>query len=230
MSIELGENISSAFSYAFNNTFKHFGRWLGLSVLLLIPIANLIPLGIFLKTYRNEEPDFSGAGKSFVNGLLYFLITLVYAIIPFILILVLGGTALAGLIPAMIAGDMAGMTAALAGSLALVLVVFIVSILIAFVLIPGIINFARSGKFSGAFKFGEIFGMIKKAGVGHYILSFIVLFLIIMLIEFVIGLIAMIPILGFIVTVLATPFLTFVAYKFFGNLFEEQEQVPELQE
>lgn len=200
MSIGLGENIGKSFGFAFENTVKHIGRWLGMTILLLIPIVNFIVVGMFLKVFRNEEPDFSNAGKSFVQGLLATIISIIYCIVPTIIIVVCSLLGTVGAVIGLVVG-------------------IILYIIIAIILIPAFVNFARNG-FGAAFKFGELFGMIGKLGVGKYILAIILLALVGFVIGIVLGLIGLIPVLGWIVLLLATPILSLFEVKYWANLFE----------
>ncbi len=67
-----------------------------------------------------------------------------------------------------------------------------------------------------AFKFGEIFGMIGKAGWLKYIISIILL----AIIFGIIGLLGMIPFIGWLIMLIIYPFLIVWAAKFYANLFE----------
>ncbi|MDO5845838.1 MAG: DUF4013 domain-containing protein [Methanocorpusculum sp.] len=218
MSIGIGENLGKSFGFAKDATFGHIGRWIGMAVLYLIPIVDFIVTGMFLKIFRKEEVDFSNAGKSFVQGLLAFIIQLIYMIIPLILGMVLLG---ASLIPAITTGGVAGVANAITGglSIASLIITLVVAIIFALIMTPAIVSFARGG-FGDAFKFSNIFAMIGKVGWGKYILSIIVLFLVLLVVGVVLGFICLIPILGLIVFILAMPFIQIWTYKFWDNLFE----------
>ena len=73
MSIGLIDNVGDSFKFAFDHTAKKFLRWIGLSIVFWIPIVQFLAIGIFMKVYRGEEPDFTNAGKSFIQGLLMFI-------------------------------------------------------------------------------------------------------------------------------------------------------------
>lgn len=218
MSIGIGENLGKSFGFAKDATFGHIGRWIGMSILYLIPIVDFIVVGMFLKTFRKEEVDFSNAGKSFVQGLLATIIEIIYMLIPFILALILG---FASIIPMIATGGMSGIAGALTGGLSIVsiIIVLVVAIIFALIMTPAIVSFARGG-FGDAFKFSNLFAMIGKVGWGKYILSIIVLALVFLVVGIVLGLIALIPILGWIVMILAMPFIMLWNFKFWDNLFE----------
>lgn len=217
MSIGIGDALGKSFGFAFDSTFKHIGRWIGMAVLLCIPIVNWIVMGMFLKVYRNEEPDFSNAGKSFVQGLLALIISIIYFLIPFILAMILG---VAALLPAIFSGA-SDIGTAITGGLGIVSTIIIVVVSIIFYLIftPAMINFARKG-FGAAFAFGDIFAMIGKLGWGKYILAILLLFVVFIILGIVLGLIMLIPIIGLIIFILALPILYLIQYKYWGALFE----------
>lgn len=218
MSIAIGDNLKSAFGYASDNSFKEILRWIVLSILLMIPIVNFIPVGIFLRTLRNEEPNFTDTGKAFSQGFFFSVITLIYLIVPLI-----AGTFLIiiAFIPA------AYLPIAIGSAVSSVLIVILTVILAALLIIipmllyPAAVRYSRSGRFSEAFKFKKISAMIKNVGVGHYILSFIVIILIIIAVSAVLSLVSILP-LGNIVVLLAQPFLIYLGCKFFANLFDPE--------
>ncbi len=94
MSVGLIEDVGKSFGYAVDNTLKKILRWIGLTIVMCIPIVNFIAMGLFLKVFRGEEPDFSNAGKSFIQGLLLFIISIIYMIIPIIAFVILGGASI----------------------------------------------------------------------------------------------------------------------------------------
>ncbi len=207
MSIGIGENLTGSFGYAKDKLVGSIGNWILLIILCIIPIVNFIAVGTFLKIFRGEDPKVENIGKSFVDGLLACIIAFLYMLIPLIIFGVVFGAAFAGI--------MAGSTAALAGAGIGGIISIIVFILFGLILTPAIINFAHNG-FGAAFKFGEIFGMIGKAGWLHYILSIIV----IGIIFGIIGLLGMIPFVGWLIMLILFPFLSVWGTKFWANLFE----------
>lgn len=212
--IPIGENLESSFIYAVNNTVRSLGKWTVLFLLTLIPIVNFIALGVYLRTIRNEEPDFSDAGRSFVEGTFCFLACLIYYIVPIILII-------ASPIVMIVQGE-GGLTV-----LSIIMLVVGLLLLIPIILItmPAIVRFARTGRFIEAFNFKGIFEMIMNVGFGHYIFSFIVIFLVYMLISMLLSFILGFPIIGFgfyiIFAAIFAPFLAFLVFKYFANLFED---------
>ena len=206
----IGDSLKFGFRECYGDGFKGFLRMLALLITSIIPIVFFIPMGIFLKVYRGEKPDFTNAGQSFIRGLLCFVIAIIYMLIPLILFAIFGGL---GVIPTVTGGDIGAVFGGLLASAGIIIAI-IAAVILGFVAIPAEINFARNG-FAAAFKFSEIFGMISKAGFAKYILSYIVL----IIVSFIFGLLCAIPVVGIIISILVTIPLTFFMYKYWANIF-----------
>ena len=96
-----------------------------------------------------------------------------------------------------------------------VIICLIIFILFGLIMTPAIVNFANKG-FGAAFHFGELFGMIGKAGWLNYILSIIVLGIIFGVIM---SLLMMIPYVGWLIVLIISPFFAIWGVKFWTNLF-----------
>lgn len=155
-SVNVGENLKQSLGFAFENTFKKIGRWILLSVLLPVAIIQGMSIGSILKVFRNEEPDFSKAGKSLIVGLTTMGIMIIYLIVPIVLIMILPMIPAVAVVPNLV--------------LILSIVGYINLFLLCIVTIPGVMQYARTGSFKAAFKFGQIFAMIKTAGWGKYLI------------------------------------------------------------
>jgi hypothetical protein len=182
-------------------------QWLLLviaTILLCLPL-----LGYILKIFRGEKPapEVTGWGTLFVDGLKYVIVTLVWAIPLLILFLVLIGAAFlpfSSITSVSESGIQAssGNPALIIGTLGVYLVVvIIVGLLTVFFSTIGIIRFARTGSMGEAFNIREILTTIRKIGWGTYIISLVVLFLALIVIEVVITILGIIPVLGVIIQV-----------------------------
>jgi len=205
MSIGLVDNVGKSFVFAYENTVKKLLRWIGLSIVFWIPIANFITAGIFLKVYRGEEPDFSNAGKSFIQGLLLFVIQFIYALIPALIIILSALFSMTELSVITLIGLLAGL---------------ILAVLLGFFMFPVIVNFARRQTFGSAFAFGEIFSMIGKLGLAKFVLAWILYIVVMFVVSFVLGILFAVPLIGAILMLLSVPFILFFEAKYFSNLFE----------
>ena len=206
MSISLVDNVGDSFKFAFDHTAKKLLRWIGLSIVFWIPIVQFLAIGIFMKVYRGEEPDFTNAGKSFIQGLLIFLAQIVYALIPSLIIIL---CAMLG------ASEGAGVLALIG-----IIVGIVLAVILGFLMIPVQVNLARKQSFGAAFAFGEIFGMIGKLGLAKFILAWLLYFVIILAVSIVLGILSVVPVVGAILMFLYGPFIGIFAAKYYSNLFE----------
>jgi len=158
-------NFGLAFSYVFKD--EGWFKKVALPALCtLIPVVGaFISLGWALKAAKNvidgnEEhalPDLE-FGADLGRGFMAFLINLVYSL-PVIL--------LSG-----IAGALFGLSADADQAVQVIMYIFggcfgllgiLLALLIAFMSVAGLANYVAKGKFGAAFKFKEVFGMLKKS-------------------------------------------------------------------
>ena len=168
--MDYGTMIGDSFTYVKEGIIDKVNKWL---LLMIATLILTIPLmGYIMNVYRGTKPapEVEGWGKLFVDGILLFIVGIIYAIPIIILEFLMIGATFA---TTMESNPTAMMTSlASAGILAVILI--IVAIIIAIVSPIGIIRFARTGNFGDAFNFGEIITTIKKIGWLSYILALIV--------------------------------------------------------
>lgn len=176
-------------------------------ILSVIPIVNWIAIGYALETSKkvmkkdNKLPEWSGLGAMWVKGLIVTVITLIY----FIPALVLGGLGGLLLIP--------GLGAPILG-IVLLIVAGLVGLATIIVLPMALMNYAKTDSFAEAFSFSLIVG---KALTGTNIITLLVL----LAITVVVGIIAAIPVLGQLIMLLASFFITLTAYIMFAEVYME---------
>ncbi len=165
-------NIGKAFTYGFED--KEWPTKLGLGVLItIVPILNFAAFGWVIEIMRRVGkgdpqplPGWDDLGKKFMDGLMLFLVGLIYAL-PIILLV---GVPLAIMtIPAILAGnsnmqDTANAIATAGGIVSLCLsCLFILYALGLSILFPAIyVEYAHKGTFASCFNFKEIFAQIGK--------------------------------------------------------------------
>lgn len=81
--VGLLENVGISTRYIWDNLVKHPLRWLGMTVLNMIPLGGFFSAGVCMKAFRNEEPCFEG--ELFGPGFLVSLICFIYSL-PLILV------------------------------------------------------------------------------------------------------------------------------------------------
>jgi hypothetical protein len=173
--VDLSDNLNRSASFV-GKLFSDAGNLLILIVLGIIPIVNLIVTGYFARIVREnpeEPPKLSDYGKLFIDGLLVAIATIIYMIVPIIILGVgiafsIGGYAFYS--------PMSLLSSLLSSGL------LIVGVILAFIFaIFGVIaigNMIRTGNFSKIFAFRENWQLIQRIGLGNYILWLVVMFVI----------------------------------------------------
>jgi hypothetical protein len=186
------------------------------TVLGIIPIINFFSLGyaykVFKKTLNKEEPalpEWDDWGGYFVQGLLVAVIGIIYLIIPIVLLAIGMGLFSKAAINSAMGTSAAGLYA-IGGLLAFVGGVLALA---AELMLPMVLAVYAKNKedFSSIFKFGEIIGNIFKV-IGDYILVVVIG----IGVAIVLGIIMMIPIIGWLIYVLALFYLMIVFMTLFG--------------
>lgn len=168
--MDYGTLIGNSYAYVKEGIIDKVNKWLLLMIATLILTLPL--MGYIMNVYRgtNPAPEVENWMKLFVDGILLFIVGIIYAIPVIILEFLTIGATFATAMTENPAAMMTGMAGA--GILAVLLI--IVAIIIAIISPIGIIRFARTGNFGEAFNFGEIIATIKKIGWLAYILALIV--------------------------------------------------------
>ncbi|AEF96684.1 DUF4013 domain-containing protein [Methanotorris igneus] len=176
----------------------------------IIPIVNLIVGGYFVETMKyvitgkKVLPEWENWGGKFITGICVFIIGLIYFAIPLVVMILLGGL-----------GALVGKNSSIVGFV----LGFVLFIVFGFAMPMAIANYAAKEKLSAAFEFEEILGRIKSV-IGDYLLAYVVLFILV----FVLDLVSMIPIIGWILSIFAMFYLSLVAVYYFGTLYRESSK------
>lgn len=200
--------IEETFSEAFNYTrdfSKDVGRLIILAILSIIPVVNFVVLGYACNVIKqtptsNTPPKFEGFLKMWIDGLKIVIVSIVYMIIPLIIMVV------AGLTPTVFTVYQSILSFIFSS------VLFLVGLALAFifsiVMSIGIVHMVKTDNFSKAFAVSEIIGVIGRIGWGKYLIWLIVVFII----GIAVSAIGSIPFIGWIILMFATPlFAVFVA-------------------
>lgn len=174
---------------------KNWVKLIILGVILMIPIANLIGFGYYLRALRstfegsNLLPGFENIRELFVNGIKLLIVCIIYTIIPFILIAI----------------------SSILGSFLLVLA-FISAMAISIFAFMGIGNMVYyNNEISAAFRYREILEIISAVGLLKYSIWWITLFLILTVtgtVVIIIGGILLYYVLGFLSLAVGYGYLT----------------------
>jgi hypothetical protein len=220
--LNLSANLSNSFDYA-KKLFSDIGRLIILIVLDIIPLVNWIVVGYAARVLREspsspEPPKLEKYGEMFVDGAKIFFASLIYMIIPAILIALGAGSLYAGVL--MQGGQMPDIGSMALGGTGLVLVLagMILAIIMLIILGVGMAHMIKTGRFGKAFAFGEISTIIRGIGWGKY-LGWIV---IVVIIGIVVGAITgLIPFVGWIVSAIISPVLSVFIFRSLGLLYND---------
>jgi hypothetical protein len=173
--VDLSDNLNRSASFV-GKLFSDVGNLLILIVLGIIPIVNLIVTGYFARIVREnpeEPPKLSDYGKLFIDGLLVAIATIIYMIVPIIIL----GVGIAFSIGEYAFYSPMSLLSSLLSS-GLVIVGVILAFIFAIFGVIAIGNMIRTGNFSKIFAFSENWQLIQRIGLGNYILWLVVMFVI----------------------------------------------------
>ena len=225
--MNLSDNFSDSFAYT-KKLFSGAGRLVIIIVLSIIPIVDWIVIGYQARVLKESPglgapPKLEKYGELFVDGAKVFFASLVYMLVPFILIIVGAVGAFAGLASLQ---AQAGAPAVLVGGTAVI--VLLIGIVLAIVLLiflgVGMAHMIKTGKFGKAFAFGEILGIIRGIGWLKY-LGWIVVTVIIGAV--LAGISGAIPVVGSIIAAIVQPLFGVFIFRSMGLLYNEGAS-PEL--
>jgi hypothetical protein len=189
-------------------------------ILGMIPIVNFIVQGYYLKIIKGSienksgMPEWEDWGNLFIKGLLVFIISIIYMLIPIIVISISVG----GAIMAAVSGGTEAMVAAIGAAAGGFIIGFIL-MLIAFLLLPmALAIYAKEESFGSAFRFGEIIRRILS-NLGSYILVYIVIIVLGVIVGIITGILNIIPFLGVVIAIFTNFYIVAVAANMFGEVY-----------
>jgi len=220
--------LSNSFEYA-RKLFSDIGRVVILIILDLIPLVNWIVVGYAARVLKESPgsdapPKLEKYGDLFVEGAKIFFASLIYMLIPLLLI----GAGVGSFIAAMLAAGgpdfvSTGFTPSamfLFGGTGLILVLIglIVAFLMLIILAAGVAHMIKTGKFGKAFAFSEILGVLGKIGWGRYLAWVILVAIIAVIVGAVVG---AIPYVGWLISAIIGPALIVFFSRSLGILYSE---------
>jgi hypothetical protein len=219
--LNLGDNFSESFEYV-KKLFSDAGRLIILIVLSIIPIIDWIVVGYEARVLRESPgagtpPKLERYGELFVDGAKVFFASLIYLLIPLILIVFGAVSSFAGL------GSFEGQAIApgllLGGTgVAVLLIGIILAIVLLIFLGVGMAHMIKTGKFGKAFAFGEILNIIRGIGWLKYLGWIVVVAVIGAVLSALSGLI---PIVGSIISAIIQPLLGVFVFRSMGLLYND---------
>jgi hypothetical protein len=226
--VDLAENLSNSFEYA-KKLFSDAGRVIMLIVLNIIPVVNWIVVGYATKVLRESPgsevpPKLERYSELFIEGAKVFFASLVYMIVPLILVAAGIGSFVAAMIlkggPDFITKGFSFDEILLFGGAALLFVLIgaVLAFILFIVLGAGVAHMIKTGSFGKAFAFGEILEAIRKIGWGKYLAWIFVVAAIAAMVGVVGG---AIPFIGRLIQVTISPALMVFFFRSLGLLYSE---------
>lgn len=175
---------------------------------LFVPL--FLVYGYIVRTIRgvladdSSPPEFIEWGKLLVDGVLAWIISVVYLLIP----LIVAGITIGGSITAIATGSEIGAAAGTGGMFVGLTISTILSIAFGYLAVVALVNFAREGRFGAAFDFD----VIKTVALDR---DYATAWLVSVGVFLVAGVVGMIPFIGWILT----PFVSFYAAIVAANLW-----------
>ncbi|HOK72086.1 MAG TPA: DUF4013 domain-containing protein [Methanothermobacter sp.] len=230
--MDIGEIISDAIRYPILDWKK--AVTLGILFLLsFLIIPAFLALGYLFRALKttmagfDELPEFDEWGEMIIDGLKVFIVTIVYMIIPMIVIfagIFTGSSANVATLPGTYTPTIINPAIIQAGG-GTTLIGFILAIIFGLLLAIAIAHMAFNESLGAAFQIGEILDVISEIGWADYIIWYIAVMIVSGIIgliaSFIIGLIDIIPLIGPIIsfilfTVFVTPYLQLFYYRALG--------------
>ncbi|ELZ81624.1 hypothetical protein C454_08199 [Haloferax gibbonsii ATCC 33959] len=204
------------------------GGVLGLLSFLIVPTFLVIGylLRVVRATMKGDEvpPEFDDWGDMAIDGVKGFAIAFVYALVPAIIAGVFG---FAGIVGAAAGGsDAAG---ALGGIVALVglLLAFVLGLLAAYLIPAALSNYAETDRMGAAFDFGTLRPILTS---GKYATAWLTAFAVLFASSIVVGVLNVIPLLGFVVGAFVTFYAAVAAYYIIGKTWGELHDIEMMDE
>lgn len=165
-------------------------------------------------TGETEPPTFGDWGSLFVEGLKVFVVGLVYMIVP----IAVWAVTVGGSILSMATGTEGGAAAGIGGLLVGMALYFVLSLVFGYFAAVGIVNFVREGRIGAAFDVG----VLTSVGLtGEFAVAWLGAVVVYLVVGFVMTVLNVIPILGFVIAFFVGPFVYFYAAVVAARLWTE---------
>lgn len=216
--MDYGNMLGDSFSYAKDAV---WGKWVQWILLVISTIIFPLILGYMVRVYSGVKPapEMGNWVGTFIDGIKLLIISIIYSIPIFIVMAIF-------FIPALMVVGNGGDPMLALGSMGLgLLLMVIVGILISLIATIGMIRFAQKDSMGQAFAFGAILEHIGRIGWGSYIIAIIVLVIVGFVFGFIVGILGMIPILGWLITLFLYP-VWYIFTARYMTLVYESAQAP----
>lgn len=213
--MDYGSMLGNAFEYTKEAL---IGKWVKWILLIISSIIFPLIMGYMMEIYRGKDPapELENWGKLFIDGIKLFIVQLIYSIPLILVALIFFG----GSVAMMIAGG-EGSDALLGAGIGMMLIGMIIFVILAIAIsliaLFGGIRLARTDSFGEAFNISEIMAHIGRIGWLDYIIALIIIYVVIMVINFVLG---MIPFIGLLLALVFMPVFSILVARYVTMIYE----------
>lgn len=198
--------------------------WAEVAVLIIAGILlSFFISGYVVRIYRGVQPapDFDDWGTLFFDGLKMQVLSLIWFLPVIILICIFVALSIAGLSQPG-PGSMGFVIVAL-----VMLAIMMVLLIVVSLIIPiALIRFSRTGSIREGLRYSEITAHIDRIGWGQYIIALVVLVAVLMLFGLIVMILSLIPFIGWVMQLIATPLLTIFSARFYTLVYEQGVEQP----
>lgn len=197
-----------------------------MSVLSFLILPAFILQGYLVKIIRHvmngnwdSLPEWEDWGDLLKDGFFVTVAQVVYTL-PFILLMIIGGAATGGMASLTGSDDLAA-AAATGGGLLLLCLVVLFAVALLFLTPAILIQYAIKDDFGACFRFGEVFDIIRNH-MSDILVAFVVTLVAAFVISLLIGILSLIPCLGwiaaFLIGLAVGPYISFVSGHLYGQI------------
>lgn len=227
--MDAGQITSDALKYPTQN----FSKVLILGVLTVLStliIPGFLVLGYFYKIVKfslagsSELPDFNEWTSMFLDGLKVFVVLFIYSIVPAVLVLLGIWAALLPMLTVPDAGSILDPTLSLQLVSGLALIGVLLQIVVSFVIPIALANMVYKNELKAAFRFGEIYNIIRNIGGVDYLIWYVLILIILIVVGYVSSFLIFPFLIGIVlVPLIIEPYLTMFLARSVALLFNSQE-------
>ncbi|NLD56992.1 MAG: DUF4013 domain-containing protein [Methanomicrobiales archaeon] len=180
--------------------------------------------GYIIRIYRGVQPapDFNDWGTLFFDGLKLQVLSLIW-MLPIMIIIIAGFVGLSFVTVGFAGFASSGLLLVL---LAVLFVAMVVFIIVALFIPMALIRFARTGSMREGLRVSEIKAHIGRIGWGQYIIALIVLIAVTLIFGIILTILGLIPIIGWVLELVATPFITIFGARYYTLVYEVGTEPP----
>lgn len=197
-----------------------------MSVLSFLILPAFILQGYLVKIIRHvmngnwdSLPEWENWGDLMKDGFFVTVAQIVYTL-PFILLMIIGGAATGGM-ASLTNSDSLATAAATGGGLLLLCLVVLFAVALLFLTPAILIQYAIKDDFGACFRFGEVFDIIRNH-MSDILVAFVVTLVAAFVISLLIGILSLIPCLGwiaaFLIGLAVGPYISFVSGHLYGQI------------